>query len=98
LKEDQKDSAAVQLSQAQTIRTLVDAGYEADTVVAAVLANDYSQLKHSGLFSVQLQPPADTAPAVQAGPPVLPGDAQPPALPPGSPNGKSTTPVPQGGA
>jgi phage portal protein BeeE len=59
LQEDRKDAAEIQAQQAQTIRTLTDAGYDPDTVVDAVLAEDFSRLKgaHQGLFSVQLQPP-----------------------------------------
>jgi hypothetical protein len=60
LKEDEKDAASVQLTQGQTIKTLLDAGFTAETVIPAVLNNDFSQLKHSGLFSVQLQPPGTT--------------------------------------
>jgi phage portal protein BeeE len=82
LREDRADVATIQASQAQTIRTLVDAGYEPGSVVAAVQAEDYSLLKHTGLFSVQLQPPANGemagAPAaenehVPAGPAALAG-------------------------
>jgi hypothetical protein len=57
LREDAQDSAEIQASEAQTIRTLLDAGYTADSVTAAVLASDWSLLQHSGLYSVQLQPP-----------------------------------------
>jgi len=57
LLDDQKDRAQIQLQQAQSIRTLTDAGYTADSVVAAVQAEDLTLLQHSGLFSVQLQPP-----------------------------------------
>lgn len=74
LRDDQKDLSQVQLFQAQTIRQLVDAGYVADTVVAAVTANDLTLLKHSGLFSVQLQPPGTGLPAAS-----LNGSAQTPA-------------------
>jgi HK97 family phage portal protein len=64
LREDQADAATIQSTKAQSIKTLLDAGYEADSVVAAVTANDFSLLVHSGLFSVQLQPAgADQAPA-----------------------------------
>lgn len=58
LQEDQKDEAEIQQSNAETIRRLVDAGFEPDAVVAAVTAGDLRQLqgKHSGLYSVQLQP------------------------------------------
>jgi phage portal protein BeeE len=57
LHEDRKDDAEIAAQQATTIKTLVDAGFEPATVVAAVLADDYSLLKHSGLMSVQLLPP-----------------------------------------
>jgi phage portal protein BeeE len=63
LREDQKDEAAIQNTQAQTIRTLVDAGYEAESVLGAVTNQDWSMLKHSGLFSVQLQEPGAAEPA-----------------------------------
>jgi len=70
LREDGKDAADIQSTQAQTVRNLVDAGYTPDSVVLALKANDWSLLKHSGLFSVQLQPagaktPATTPPAAQ---------------------------------
>lgn len=56
LQEDQKDAAEIAHLQAQTIRALVDGGYTADSVKAAVTAGDFSLLEHSGMFSVQLQP------------------------------------------
>jgi phage portal protein BeeE len=57
LREDEKDAADIQQSQAITIRELINAGYEPDSVVKAVTAGDYNQLKHTGMVSVQLQPP-----------------------------------------
>jgi phage portal protein BeeE len=59
LKEDRKDAAEILSTSAQTIKALVDAGYEPDAVVDAVEAGDLSRLtgKHSGLYSVQLQAP-----------------------------------------
>jgi len=57
LKDDIRDHAEVQAKQAQAIRQLVDAGYEPDTVVAAINSGDFKRLRHSGLYSVQLQPP-----------------------------------------
>jgi phage portal protein BeeE len=57
LREDRKDAAEIQQTKASTIRQLVDAGYVPDTVVAAVEAEDMTLLRHSGLYSVQLQPP-----------------------------------------
>jgi phage portal protein BeeE len=57
LREDAKDAAEIQSAEAVTIRQLVDAGYEPASVVAAVQSQDFSLLTHTGLFSVQLQPP-----------------------------------------
>lgn len=57
LQEDQQDAAAIQQTQAITIRELINAGYEPDTVIAAVTSEDFSLLKHTGLLSVQLQEP-----------------------------------------
>jgi phage portal protein BeeE len=62
LREDAEQAAEIMAKQAGTIRTLTDAGYTADSVTAAVLAGDFGLLVHSGLFSVQLQPPGTTAP------------------------------------
>lgn len=57
LKEDQKDAAQIQAMESATIRTLVDGGFEPDSVVQAVVAGDLSRLKHTGKLSVQLQEP-----------------------------------------
>lgn len=57
LRDDSRDVAQIQFTQAQTIRQLVDAGYKPETVVAAVEAEDMTLLQHSGLYSVQLQKP-----------------------------------------
>ena len=55
LQEDEKDAADIASQQATTIRTLVDSGFEPDSVKLAVVNNDMTQLVHSGLYSVQLQ-------------------------------------------
>ena len=60
LQEDQKDDAAIKQMQAATIRSLIDAGYKPDSVVAAISAGDFTLLQHTGLYSVQLQPPGTT--------------------------------------
>lgn len=64
LQEDVKDAAEVQSQRATTINTLITAGFIADDVIDAVEAEDLARLKgkHSGLFSVQLQPPGTIAP------------------------------------
>lgn len=53
--EDEKDHAEIQANQAQTIRTLTDAGYTPESVIDAVTNGDMTLLDHSGLYSVQLQ-------------------------------------------
>lgn len=65
LREDEKDAAEIQNKEAQTFRTMTDAGFTPESIKAAVLASDWSLLEHSGLFSVQLQPPGTQAPAGQ---------------------------------
>jgi phage portal protein BeeE len=82
LAEDVKDAAEVQGFEAQTMRTLLDGGWLADSVKAAVMSQDWALLEHSGLFSVQLQPPGTTTP-----------NSSPPSA---SGNGKPSTPVPVG--
>jgi HK97 family phage portal protein len=62
LREDRKDASEIQGQEASTIRTLVDAGFEPETIKAAVMAQDWSRLVHTGLFSVQLQPPGSGRP------------------------------------
>lgn len=57
LQEDQKDAAEIQQADAVTVKTLVDAGYTPESVVAAVDGRDMTLLVHSGLVSVQLQTP-----------------------------------------
>lgn len=66
LREDARDAADIQGVQSRTIRTLVDAGYTPESVMAAVTSSDWSLLVHTGLFSVQLQAPGTaTASAAQ---------------------------------
>lgn len=72
LQEDMKDAADIQNTRANTVRALLDAGYVAESVVKAVENDDLSLLEHSGLFSVQLQPPGTTQPEPE--PPPDPGE------------------------
>lgn len=73
LREDEKDAADIQKTRAETIGSLIISGYEPDSVVKAVSADDLRLLKHTGRLSVQLHdpnaptpdpaaPPADAAP------------------------------------
>lgn len=68
LREDEKDAADIALVRAQTIEQLLRGGYRPDSVIAAVMNDDFNLLmgQHSGLFSIQLQEPG-------AGNPKLPG-------------------------
>jgi len=62
LQADITDAANVQQIEAQSIKSLIDSGYEPDSIVKAVQAQDWSLLQHTGLFSVQLQPPMPEGP------------------------------------
>lgn len=64
LLEDRKDAAEIQGRKAATIRQLVDAGFTPDTIIDAVESEDFKRMKHSGLYSVQLQPPGTVAKAI----------------------------------
>lgn len=57
LREDAKDAAEIEQVKATTIRQLVDGGFDPDSVIAAVTGQDMKLLRHSGLVSVQLNPP-----------------------------------------
>lgn len=59
LREDLADLAEIQAKQAEALRSLVDAGFDPDSAADFLRTNDLSRLQgnHSGLFSVQLQPP-----------------------------------------
>lgn len=94
LAEDQKDVADIAFTKAQTIRQLVEAGFKPDSIIKAVMADDMTILKHSGLYSVQLQEPgAKLLPTPLGSPPALPPGETPagtkPAVPTVPPtNGK----------
>lgn len=79
LRGDQKDAADIALSEASQIQILINSGFEPDSVVDAVTAGDKDRLKHSGLVSVQLQPPGSEIPA--AGQSALPNPKPQPQLP-----------------
>lgn len=57
LQEDAKDDAEVAEAEARTMRTLIEAGYDPDSVTLAITTGDRSKLVHTGLVSVQLQAP-----------------------------------------
>lgn len=55
LREDRDAAAKIQQEQASTMRTLIDAAFIPESVVAAVDSEDWSLLKHSGIPTVQVQ-------------------------------------------
>ncbi|MFH8405567.1 phage portal protein [Streptomyces sp. NPDC018019] len=78
LRSDKKDIADIQGTQASTIVALITAGYEPESCGAAVMAEDWTLLKHTGLLSVQLTPPGETAElAPAAAPEPAPAEEQP---------------------
>lgn len=82
LREDQKDAAEIQQVKASTINAFITAGFTPESAVAAVDADDRSLLVHSGLVSVQLQPPGQGVPTDTAAGEV-PGETPPEGAPDG---------------
>jgi phage portal protein BeeE len=62
LREDAKDAAEITQTNAGTIANLVKEGFTPESAIAAVNGQDMTQLVHSGLVSVQLQPPGTQTP------------------------------------
>lgn len=65
LREDAKDAAEIEQIKANTITQYVREGFTADSAIAAVIGQDANLLKHTGLVSVQLQPPGTTTQPAQ---------------------------------
>lgn len=57
LQEDVLDAAEIRGKDAQTMRTLVDGGFDPQSVIDAVTTGDLGRLSHTGSLSVQLQAP-----------------------------------------
>jgi hypothetical protein len=68
LREDAKDAAEIESIKAATINNYVKEGFTPESAIAAVRGQDVSLLRHTGLVSVQLQPPGAFLPG--QGPPV----------------------------
>lgn len=64
LQEDVMDAADIQSRNALTIESLIRGGFVPASAVRAVTTGDFSQLEHTGLYSVQLQPPQPDGPTV----------------------------------
>lgn len=60
LREDERDSADINRTRAETITGLVTGGFTHESAVKAVETGDFRLLQHTGLYSVQLQPPGGT--------------------------------------
>jgi Phage portal protein len=57
LAEDQKDLADIFTADTVAIENLIRSGFEAESIIEAVTNRDFTLLKHTGLFSIQLQAP-----------------------------------------
>lgn len=57
IRDDATDRASIQSTQATTITEYVKEGFTPESAVAAVMGDDLSLLQHTGMVSVQLQPP-----------------------------------------
>lgn len=76
LRQDRNQQADMQQKQAAVMSSLVMQGWDPQSVVKAVLANDWSLLKHSGMISVQLFKPGEgpsSADQPQSQQPTTPG-------------------------
>jgi phage portal protein BeeE len=67
LQRDVKELADIQAQEASTITKLIQDGYTPKSIVEAVSKQDWSLLEHTGLYSVQLQPPMPDGLPVSAG-------------------------------
>jgi phage portal protein BeeE len=67
LRDDAAETAATQQAEMSTIAAGTMAGFEPDSIVAALMANDWSLLKHTGLPSVQVQANVKTPPPSATG-------------------------------
>ena len=78
LRDDAQVVADVEKVKEETIVAYVNGGFTAESAIAAVRGQDISLLKHSGLVSVQLQPPGTVA-APASEPSVASANGKPPA-------------------
>lgn len=64
LQDGEQEQAQTFSVDAKTASTLVQAGYTPESVATAIAARDMTLLVHTGLYSVQLQPPIDGTPVI----------------------------------
>lgn len=68
LREDEADAANIQQVRAATISSLIASGFTPESAVAAVDSDDFiGLLVHTGMTSVQLQPPGSSPPPADNG-------------------------------
>lgn len=63
LREDEGDRAEILKTHMLTIESAVRAGFEPESAKSAVVSGDLTTMTHTGLYSVQLQPAGQQAPA-----------------------------------
>lgn len=78
LREDEKDAAAILKDKAATLQVLVNSGFTPESAILAVDSGDMRLLVHTGLVSVQLQPPG-MDPAAASAPPRADDEKKTPA-------------------
>lgn len=57
LRQDRNDLATIRQIEVSTLSSLIASGFTPDSSIEAIKHNDLTMLEHTGLFSVQLQPP-----------------------------------------
>jgi len=93
LREDAMQRAEVEARKASTINIYITAGFTPESAIDAVEAEDPTLLQHTGLVSVQLQPPGTKADGTPAGAPPADGAASAPASAAGRTNGHHPAPA-----
>jgi hypothetical protein len=88
LQQGEKELADTLAVQAQTLNSLITAGYTPDSAVKAVTSGDLTLLTHTGRYSVQLLPPGSGAEGSGSDGPGKPGT--PGGNDPGSPETRRT--------
>lgn len=76
LREDRKDAADILYVKSQAINKLFMSGYDPESIIEAIEADDLTLLEHTGLPSVQLQPGQIAPLPTEAPPTALPAPAQ----------------------
>jgi len=60
LQEDERDAADIARVRAETVALLIREGFTPESAIRAIESDDMALLEHTGLVSVQLQPPGNT--------------------------------------